>query len=377
MDYRTAQITVGQLYLYSQDTARFLGVPFEQRGKNSYGLFESPPLSMQGLRGWGGMPCGAIQHYTASNAAYSKKRPYGRYPVLRTRFARGSRQGVGVHFIIWDSLIPRFKEFQDRYPMLVDMPAEVAFMGDDQAFWHAGSANRWAYGIEIRNLGKLTGKGDNFFWSRGRNRYHGRKPIKVGNSWWEPYTRVQMEATLWVNRLMCALHPIGPERFLGHTHVSNTRIDPGPHFPIHEMRRYSIEKSEVPMSDVEFLREFQDDSDLADREDIMISEVELHAGKYRHDWDGRPDDWDERLGTAPKLAPDTKADRDNYSGMLESLGYYVSDKTLADTVAIFRSRWKERRPSRRGFRNMITAGGGMNKQALGLLSVMARQCDRL
>jgi len=364
MDYRTAQMTGAQLYDYSRDVAKLLGVKFEQSGKNSYGAFES------------GMPCGAIMHYTASNAAYGKRRPYGRYPTMRTRFARGGRQGVGVQFIIWDCLIPRFKEIQDRYPMLADMPAEVAFMGDDQAFWHAGSANRWSYGIEIRNIGRLTrsSRGD-FFW--GKNRYHGRTPIKVGEAYWEPYTRAQMEATLWVNRIMCALHPVRPERFLGHTHISNTRIDPGPHFPIHEMRRYSIEKADVPMDEVEFLDEFYEDGDLEAREDVMISESELHAGKYRNDWDGRPDDWDERLGSEPELVVDTKADEENFRSIMESLGYYISEDTLADTVAIFRSRWKKRRSSGRGFYNMLKAQGGMDKQALDLLSVMARQWDRL
>ena len=187
-----------------------------------------------------------------------------------------------------------------------------------------------------------------------------------------------MEATLWVNRLMCALHPIRPERFLMHTHVSSTRIDAGPHFPIHEMREYSFEKANYGLPDVPFLKEFPTDNDLETREDIMVSEDALHAGKYRNDWDGRPNDWDEGLDTSPTFeVPPGKTTHKNFKTMLESLGYYVTDETIDDTVAIFRSRWKERRPSGRGFRNMIPRYGGMDQQAIQLLTVMARQWDRM
>ena len=295
---------------------------------------------------------------------------------MRNRFARGAKQGVGVHFIVWDNLVPRFKKIQDKYYLLKDMPTEIAFMGDDLTFFHAGSANKWSYGIEIRNVGKvLKSSSGQFFWNRGKNRYHGREPIKVGASYWEPYTKAQMKGVLWVNRLMAAVHPIRPERFLGHTHVSSTRIDPGPHFPIHAMREYSVLKSNIPMNDVPFLKEFSEDPDCPLREDSGYSETELHAGLFRYDWDGRPDDWNEDPSTAPDL-PD-KADRNNYQSILKSLGYYVTPETLPDTVALFRSRWKERNHKGRGFRNMLPSAGGMDTKALQLLTTMVRQWDRL
>lgn len=357
MDVTEARERLDQLYSYSQDTAKVLGVPFELSKKNNYGPFAE------------GKPIGGIMHYTASNAAYSKKRPYGRYPVLRQRFARGGRQGVGIHFIVWDCHMPRFAELKDRYPLLDDLPTEVAFMGDDLAFWHAGAANRWSYGIEIRNIGQLTKSGQSFFWSKGRNRYNGREPIQVGNSYWEPYTRAQMSAVLWINRTMSALHPIQPERLLGHTHISNTRIDPGPHFPIHEIRKHSLDDSEQYPS---FLNEFYDE-DPSEREDPMISEIALSEGLYRHDWDGVPNDWDEDYGTAPV---NNVGEVYEHKNILRSLGYYV-DGDLDDVVAIFRSRWKKRRASGRGWENMIPIAGGMDKQAQDLVKIMARQWDRL
>ena len=363
MDYRTAQMKLGQLYEYSQAVAKFLGVPFSLDGKNHHGQFLT------------NMPCGAIMHYTASNTAYSSSRPYGRYPYMRERFARGGKQGVGVHFIVWDSLIPRFKEIQDRFPELSDMPTEIAFMGDDLAFWHAGSANRWAYGVEIRNVGKvLSDSAGNLFWGGKSSRYHGRTPIKIGRSLWEPYTRAQMKGVLWLNRIMSSLHTIKPECFLGHVHVSSTRIDPGPHFPIHEMRQYSVQDLDTPLDDVKFLLEFQDD-DVSKRDEPMVSEESYNAGLYRHDWDGISDDWD---GTteAPE-APELTSGDDSYKDVLRSLGYYVTDKTVVHTVAIFRERWKERSPGKKGLRNMLPTAGGMDSKATALLDRMRREWDNL
>jgi hypothetical protein len=292
---------------------------------------------------------------------------------MRERFARGGKQGVGIHFIVWDCLIPRLKEIQDRYPELSDMPTEIAFMGDDLAFWHAGFANRWAYGVEIRNIGKvLSDSKGNLFWGKdGTARYYGRTPIKIGNSLWEPFTKAQMTGVLWLNRIMSSLHTIRPERFLGHVHVSNTRIDPGPHFPIHEMRQYSTLDIDVPLEDVKFLKEFQDDNDVMNRDEPMISEDGYNAGLYRHDWDGVPTDWD---GGDP---PTTVQVGKSYEDVFRSLGYYVSSQTISDTVAIFRGRWKERVPNGKGFRNMLSSAGGMDARALSLLDDMRREWDNL
>jgi hypothetical protein len=370
MDYQQAKQVKDQLYLYTQDIYKHLGVKFQQSSKNSYGKFAS------------NMPCGAIMHYTASNSSYDPvKRPYDRLPILLPRFARGSGQGVGVQFIILDKLIPRFEQYRSKYPMLNDMKAEVIFLGDDLTFWHAGWANSWAYGIEFRNIGRIQKKDDDYFWNDGKLSYVGRTPIKVGSGYWEPYTRAQMATGLWVNRVMCACHPILPHRFLMHTHVSNTRIDAGPHFPIHEMRSYSLEpgKVEVELDQVPFLQEFQDDQeDSLKRSDFHVSEKSLHKGLYRHDWDGVPE-W---ANGYPLLGPkDTEdalgstATRENYIRQLRSVGYYADDTCLNDVVAVFRSRWKERKGKK--WVSMLTPHGGMDQQALLLLSMMVRQWGSL
>jgi N-acetyl-anhydromuramyl-L-alanine amidase AmpD len=380
MDKGEAKEILEQLRAYTIQVSKFLGVEPIQSGKNSYGPFAD------------GQPTGAITHYTASNMAVTRNRPYGRLPVLLNRFAPGGTQKVGVHFIVWDEKVERFNEFRDRFDLLKDMPGEVFFMGDTEAYWHAGWFNKISYGVEIRNLGNIIKDGrGRFFWRNGA-KYFGRDPIKVGfrrkgkayrRSFWEPYTWQQMAATLWVHRLMASIYPIRPERFLGHSHVSSTRIDPGLHFPIHEMREYSLDKVKrnIPINKVPWLSEFEDDPYIYDRIDLppewgQLSESALNKGLYRHDWDGRPEEFqlEENVvdfGEFIKIAsgptePDAQAWED-----LRSLGYFPGVDAYSDeykeTVRIFQSRWKKRRPSGRGFFQTMKATGELCEDTKNLI----------
>lgn len=360
MEAAEAFRTLQQLRSYTIDVAKLLGAKVSGRHQNHYGDFGS------------GMPIGAITHYTASNAAFSKRRPYGRLPNLLNRFAPNSDQGVGVQFVIVDQKFSRFDEMRDKYETLRDMPGEVMCFGHDKAFFHAGWANRWAYGIEIRNCGRLYKSKGNFFWGTvGKYKYNGRTPLTIAGTYWEPYTYQQMAATLWVHRLMYTLYPqIRPERFLGHVHVSNTRIDPGLHFPIHEMRDYTMfkPKADVPLIDVPFLKEFSDDPEFDKREhDPLVSEQALSAGLYRHDWDGFPDGWD-------GLPDDEEVvDRQGAIGQLRALGYYVpvgDPIVLNDVVKTFQARWKKRDPQTRKFVPVMKVTGQLDDMTLAKLREM-------
>lgn len=364
----TARETLNQLTDYTKAICKFVGVSYQQGGKNYNGEFAS------------GRPFGAITHYTASNAAVSKKKPLGRIPVLLERFARGSTQGVGVQFIVWDSRVPRFDEMRDKYPLIRDIPAEIFYFGDDLSFWHAGWVNSWCYGVEIRNCGQLVHKNGVYFWGSGQHRYDGRPPIKVGNSWWEPYTRGQMTSTLLIHRLMAATHQIRPEWFLGHMQVSNTRVDPGPHFPIHEMRGYTLVAPDYNLDKIGFLKEFDDDDD-GEREETLVSEESLHKGLYRNDWDGvdatfDPDvvDYDGVDMDNPRTISEVKRD-------LASLGYYrcgdgSTEEQFQDTIRAFQGRWKIRNP-RGAYVNELPITGKLDTATLKKLEIMVSQYSRL
>jgi len=368
-----------QLRAYTNDVMKFHGLKLTDTGKNSHGAFAE------------NQPSGFIYHYTASPRSKTKKRPYGRSPVLLERFKPGSKQRVGVQFIIMDDPYPRLKEIKDKYPLIRDIPAEVYFMGGDEAYWHAGSANRWAWGVEIRNVGQVQqDTSGNFFYNRGKYRWRGRAPIHVGSDHWEPYTRSQMIGAVWILRLAAELHPLIPERVLGHTHVSNTRIDPGLHFPIHSMREFGLWERDIPLEDMPFLSEFGDDSG-EDVEDVLVSEEELHAGLYRHDWDG--DAGTERIEAVfdftEEEVEDIRSDDPDHAEVvkakedLRSIGYYVGtadgtmSKSFIETLRIFQGRWKVKKGKRWVHDPKIPVNGRLTEETKSRITMMVRQVDRM
>jgi N-acetyl-anhydromuramyl-L-alanine amidase AmpD len=369
MDKNTALETLRQLRSYTIDISRLYGISPAGSSKNNYGLYTD------------GQPTGAIMHYTASNLTESRGK------VLLERFKPGGSQGVGIHFIVMDATPERHIDIKMRYPLILQAP-EVYHFGHDIVFWQAGWFNSLSYGIEIRNVGAVTKDArGNLWWNNSKLRYFGRAPIQIGSGkkMWEPFTHSQMLGTLWVNRLMAAIYSIVPERFLGHVHVTSNREDPGLHFPIHEMREYSL--NDVPLDDVPFLDEFSDDGIIHD--DNHISEDALLKGLYRNDWDGRPAGVDAdpvSAWSAEKVAPVKTALMVSHKvawakTQLRSVGYYVgADMTdnptapFVEALRIFQTRWKIR--DRRGrWVQEIPITGVLDDTTIAKISVMVRQFE--
>jgi N-acetyl-anhydromuramyl-L-alanine amidase AmpD len=377
MDPKVARETLDQLVQYTRAASRLLGVDQTPKQKNHSGGYAE------------GQPSGVICHYTASNAAVGTRRPYGRLPVLLSRLRPLSGAAVGCHVVVWDEPIPRLTALKVRYPLIQHIPAEVFFFGDELALWHAGSANRWSIGIEVRNCGELlrSSKGA-LYWARGKYRYRGRPPITIGERYWEPFTHSQMVGTVWVSRLLAAVHPLRPHRFLGHTQVSSTRVDPGPHFPIHEIRSAIFDHPDHDLLDLPFLKEFEminADQDLIfDRDDPLVSEASLHEGKYRHDWDGDPDHRYELTAEVIDHSFEQLDDRTvvELKQTLRRLGYYpgpddspLVTPELTDTVRIFQSRWKKRvtHRGRRRWARAIRVNGKIDQELFKHLRALDRQ----
>jgi N-acetyl-anhydromuramyl-L-alanine amidase AmpD len=171
---------------------------------------------------------------------------------------------------------------------------------------------------------------------------------------------------------MAAVHPIRPERFLGHTHVSSNKLDPGLHFPLREVRDYSLNRLNVSLDGVAFLRRYKDDKDLTKREEPLEGEG-LLSGQYRDHLDGVSEEWDGNPKTYPRLADD----KTSFIEALTSLGYHVTPDTYGYVVALFRSRWKKKCETEPGFCNAISVRGGMDKEAQTLLKEMAVQYHKL
>jgi N-acetyl-anhydromuramyl-L-alanine amidase AmpD len=344
MDVAAAEKTLEQLRAYTVEVSKLYGIPPKGSKRNSYGPFAA------------GQPSGAITHYTASNWTPNRIRN------LLTRFKPGGDQGVGVQFIIVDEIPERHRQIRDRYPLVSDIPSEIYYFGTE-AFWQAGWFNKMSYGIEVRNVGRIfydtSGKP---FWNGGKLAYFGRAPIKVGDTYWEPYTKSQMIGCLAVHRMMALLHLICPERFLGHLHVTSTRIDPGPHFPIHEMREAALKPS-TELLKTPFLAEFDDEPAVIDS--CHVSEEALTKGLYRNDWDGKPgQDDDVYMEPVDEWSSDEKnsAARAATTGLaplqlvsiqkrMSALGYYVdvlgaASPAFLESLRIFQARWKVRKGQR-------------------------------
>jgi hypothetical protein len=246
MEKEKAQETLRQLRSRTDDILKFHNIKKEDF-KNHSGKFKE------------GLPIGHIIHCTASDMAISKAHPFGRWPFLLGYLGAGSREKKGVQFIIWDYKFEQYQKINEKYPLLEDMPSDIAFFGDDFSFWHAGWVNTWAYGCEVRNCGPLRSTpGGAYLWA-GTNRYRGRQPLRIGHSWWEPYTRQQIGAVVWLGRLMAAVHPIRMEWTLGHCHVSSSRdFDPGKAFPLQEVRSYILDPNfrDKEISSIELLKDY-------------------------------------------------------------------------------------------------------------------------
>lgn len=387
MPNSNARQALSELKRYTEAVCKFLGVNLSPRRRNHSGEYRE------------GQPTGIICHYTASNAALGPKRPYGRLPVLLNRLRPMSGQGVGCHVVVWDEPLSRLDKVKARYPLLADMPGEVLFFGDEHALWHAGSANRWSLGIEVRNCGELHRSSHGaFFWNRGKFRYRGRQPLQMGEHFWEPFTRSQIAGVLWISRLFVQVHPIEPQRFLGHTHISSTRIDPGPLFPIHELRSAVFNTPDLPMDSVDFLKEFAprsiDGKPNTSFDDPLVSEASLHQGLYRRDWDGEDEEVcsppveDTSLFDAhicdPKREPDPFLVMD-LKKTFRRLGYYPGagdgpdiNQGLKDTIRLFQSRWKKRagKNSRRWVQ-AVPITGKVDAELLRLMEQFDKQQARL
>jgi hypothetical protein len=223
----TGQEAIQQLVDYTKDVCERLDIDFNARGRRNY------------YRKWADRrgPTGFIKHFTASNAAVTPRRKLGRIPVLLRRFARNSG-APGVHFVTWDVLMPEFADLRAKYEVFEHLTCEVFCWGVDVAFYHGNTANKWALGIEHRNIGKLHQRDDGSFgWGKkGKHDYVGRDPVHVRGFWCEPFTLGQIMADVLLSRWCVEFLPLEMPRFTGHENITSNRTDPSPHFPLKLVR---------------------------------------------------------------------------------------------------------------------------------------------
>lgn len=190
-------------------------------------------------------PTGAILHYTGSRDAYSSA-------IWFCKQALNAH--VSAHVIISPDWPPGVQErFGAGYPLVQQLPTMVIqCVPPEQIAHHATWVNDRSVGLELVNWGEIRWKPEIGWvvyprdWTK---RYYARNadyPQRMLGRFWEPYPgpqiRCAVEMLRWYRRWMAGR--MQPEWVLGHEQVqgaatggaSGDKRDPGPLFPLHEVR---------------------------------------------------------------------------------------------------------------------------------------------
>lgn len=195
-----------------------------------------------------GQPKGCVIHYTADPDPVR---------VMRWFVEQQLDARVSAHAIVLPQWTAELRDLAIGFSAIRELAAPILqAVPPQKEAWHATWANGWAYGIENINPGQLQCRGGEFFWWRPRNgsaadwtskwNIRDGEPIPLLGRWWCPYPRDQILANVqllrWVHDYFdgCFSERV---RFLGHEHVQRNKLDPGPAYPMHALRRAFFEAS--------------------------------------------------------------------------------------------------------------------------------------
>lgn len=187
---------------------------------------------------------GAILHYTAS-AGWKSPTKW---------FLMPENKASSAHVVVCDRLLAEAAGLADDLPLIKALPVTVIqCVPPTMAAWHATWVNGFCYGIENVNLGLV--KRDNAKapwrhwppaktgaeeWTSLAKYPAGKEPVAVSDhEGFEPFTTAQLIANVMLLRFVGALGggPLDPQLVLPHSAVQGNKLDAGPLFPIHEVRR--------------------------------------------------------------------------------------------------------------------------------------------
>lgn len=189
-----------------------------------------------------GGPRGAILHYTASGDWKGPVRWFNAF------------KASSAHAVVADRLEAAAAGLADDLPLVKALPATVIqCVPPSAAAWHATWVNGLCYGIENRNAGLVKRDGPGAPWRHwpaakgSTTEWTSAAPAIAGKSYapvsdtegYEPYTKAQLVANVMLLRYVGAMRggPLEPHLVLPHSAVQTNKLDAGPLFPIHEVRR--------------------------------------------------------------------------------------------------------------------------------------------
>lgn len=182
-------------------------------------------------------PSGAIIHYTGSNQAGYAVRWF-----MNTRY----QSKASAHAVVLDHWPDVWRRLAEGLPLVQDLPtAVVQCLPPGKIAWHAGRANTHSYGLELVNAGEL--RKDQGRWVYWRNDWTQpwisiKQPVYLYGRHWEPYSLAQIITTVQLLRYLRQF--VGTLNFtniLGHDQVTQSKIDPGPLFPMQDVRTAMLE----------------------------------------------------------------------------------------------------------------------------------------
>lgn len=153
------------------------------------------------------------------------------------------------------------------------------------ATWHATWSNRFNFGIENRNAGRLQYRNGQFFWwannwqARFPDKQLDKNPVRLGDNYWEPYTVNQVKANIVIGRMLHSLYAtsggLDPSWVIPHSSVQREKSDTGRAFPLTEVRSAifsarSLDNLELPTKVVP-LTEFTEDV-RGDTEFVLVGD---------------------------------------------------------------------------------------------------------
>lgn len=203
-----------------------------------------------------GEPIGAILHYTANSSIRG---------TLRWFMSKKHEAQASAHVVIADGWPEEYEELAVGLPLVRALPAAVVqCVAPGSVAWHATWVNSMCYGIELVNAGELRLRADGWVWwpddwtrpwkAKGAVP---KVPVEMYGRAWEPYTAEQILAVVIILREVQKFHgSLRRYMVLGHEHVSQHKLDPGPLLPLHGIR-LAVHEPDIYPSMYQWFQHFQ------------------------------------------------------------------------------------------------------------------------